>query len=360
MSDALRVGIVNPRWTVQRHNTDHVCVLDLARLDRHAPGVQLRFIGTGLQDLWSNASLVGQRLARRSLLPRLPLRPDPRAVQVLYRYGQQVNGLRLHRRNRLPLMSTVGYPSLREVIARGEAFMETEAAQLEAQTADSALLHFHTDAMREQFLQRRPAQHARCVTIPFYLPQLRFASEASVRERFAQPQTRILFVGADGQRKGLDELCEALDAHADWFEARQVQAVVVSQHTPRCQRFRALTHEHRLGRDAVQRLMGESHIYCMVPRHESFGLVFVEAMAAGCAVVADDDLPRQEILDAGRCGRLLPARQPDAIARTLMELVEQRDQACALALAGLARARERYAPEVAARAYATALQRLRV
>lgn len=358
MSNRLRVGIVNPSWTVQRHNTDHVCVQDMAGIHRHAPDLELNFVASRPSQLWANASFVGLHLAKRPVLPRWPLRPDPGSVQVLYRYGQQVTGLRLHHRNRLPVMSTVGYPGLRHVIAQGEAFMRSEADALVRQTQDSALLHFHTDVMRELFLQRQPGHRDRCATIPFYLPHLQLATEASVRERFQQPETRLLFVGADGERKGLPELCAALDAQAEWFEAHRVQAVVVSQHTPTCHRFRSLVHERRLSRTAVQQLMARSHVYCMVPRHESFGLVFVEAMAAGCAVVADDDLPRQEMLDGGRCGRLLPSRQPEALARALIQLVEHREQALALALAGLARARDRYAPEPVARAYATALHGL--
>jgi glycosyltransferase involved in cell wall biosynthesis len=168
----------------------------------------------------------------------------------------------------------------------------------------------------------------------------------------------LLFVGADGVRKGLDELCTALDAIATEPLARKLSAVVVSKHKPSCQRFNALRHEFSLPRDAVQALMQQSHLYCMVPSRESFGLVFVEAMAAGCAIIADDDIPRQEILDQGSCGVLLPARRSDLMAKAILSLLADRTRMSGLALSAQRRALARYAPRTVARAYASAFQRM--
>ena len=103
--------------------------------------------------------------------------------------------------------------------------------------------------------------------------------------------------------------------------------------------------------------MREAHLYCMVPHHESYGLVFVEAMAAGCAVLADDDLPRQEMLDGGRCGALVPSDDAAALGAALMGLLDDREELLALGRA-VARA-QRHHPAGVAAAYGQALARLR-
>jgi glycosyltransferase involved in cell wall biosynthesis len=357
-SQPLNIGILNPSWTVLRHNTDQVCVNDLASMNPQITGLRLQFLGTPWQQRWANLGVASQRVLKRLLLPPLTLEPDERRVHALYRYGLKVPGLALTGRNKLPLMSTVGYPCLRHVISQGERYMEEEARRLDQHTSDSALIHFHTDAMREQYLLRRPTQASRCLSIPFYLPQLEFLGESEVRAKFDEQETRVLFVGADGSRKGLDDLCRALDLKANRLHRNRVQVHVVSRHAPNCQHFMQLSHQKKVGRDAVQSLMRRSHLYCMVPRHESFGLVYVEAMAAGCAVIADDDLPRQEILEGGHCGRLVPARSPHAIAEALSGLVQDREGALTLALSGQRRAAQRYEPSRVAAEYARAFRRM--
>lgn len=354
----MQIGILNPDWTVLRHNTDHVCVTDFAAMGQWEPDLQLRFVGNGVQYLKANVNTATQRLWRKSLFPSIALREEQLQCHALYRYGPDAQGMSVAGTSHPPMLSTGGFPGLRQVIEQGAPFMQEQASYLDRKMLGAAIIHFHTDSMREQYLALRPAQASRCITIPFFLPQLEFLTPAQVREKFDQPETVLLFVGADGQRKGLEELCAALDLMAGSLEQSNVQVVIVSKHAPTCRRFKAIRYERRLPRHDIQMLMRQAHVYCMVPRYESFGLVFVEAMAAGCAVVADDDLPRQEILDNGRCGMLLPARQPAAIVRAFSDLLDDRPRMCALALAGLARARTRYAPAAVSRAYAQAFARL--
>jgi glycosyltransferase involved in cell wall biosynthesis len=357
-SGTLQIGILNPDWTVLRHNTDHVCVTDFAAMGQWEPGLQLRFVGTGVQYLKANMNTATQRLWRKSFFPSIALRQEQLHCHALYRYGPDAQGMSVDGTSHPPMLSTGGFPGLRQVIEQGASFMQEQANHLDRKMQGASIIHFHTDSMREQYLALRPAQASRCITIPFFLPQLEFLTSAQVREKFDQPETVLLFVGADGQRKGLEELCAALDLMADSLDHNKVRVVIVSKYKPSCHRFKNIRHEKKLSRGEVQVLMRQAHAYCMVPRYESFGLVFVEAMAAGCAVLADDDLPRQEILDNGRCGVLLPARQPAAIARALSDLLDDRARMCALALAGLARARTRYAPAAVSRAYAQAFARL--
>jgi glycosyltransferase involved in cell wall biosynthesis len=54
---------------------------------------------------------------------------------------------------------------------------------------------------------------------------------------------------------------------------------------------------------------------------ESFGLVAIEAMAAGRAVVASDVGGLAEIIDHGSTGILVPSNSPDSLARGISELL---------------------------------------
>jgi glycosyltransferase involved in cell wall biosynthesis len=92
----------------------------------------------------------------------------------------------------------------------------------------------------------------------------------------------------------------------------------------------------------------------MVPKREPFGLVYVEAMAAGCAVIADNDVPRHEILEGGNCGRLVEVNNVSLLASEIKKLIENRTELLELALKGWKSAQVRYAPEVVASQYAQA------
>lgn len=355
----LNVGIINPNWTPQRHNTDHVCVMDFAAMHKHTNALRLRFAGNQVQYLIANLNRVSDRLIKRWVAPSIPVHMPSDQYQALYSYGYPVLGLRPKGKQLPPLMTTMGYPSLNQDLALGTHYMAERANQLESVTSDSAMLHFHTDVMRELYLEQKPHEAKRCVTVPFYLPHLQPIDDETLRDKFKQEETLLVFVGSDGLRKGLAELCSALDEIASEPIAKHLRAVIVSKHAPSCRRFTAIRHEPELPRTEVQALMQQAHLFCMVPiKSESFGLVYVEAMASGCAVISDDDLPRQEILDHGRCGVLVPNKRVDVIAQALREMLQDRTRMQAMAEAGQRRARERYAPAQVAQSYAAAFQSL--
>jgi glycosyltransferase involved in cell wall biosynthesis len=92
---------------------------------------------------------------------------------------------------------------------------------------------------------------------------------------------------------------------------------------------------------------------------ESFGLVQIEAMMCGTPVVASN-LPgvRQPVLTTGM-GKIVPIRDPDALAQAVLEVLDKREsfQADPVAIA------ENYSPDRVAEHYedvfSDLLQRLR-
>ena len=69
--------------------------------------------------------------------------------------------------------------------------------------------------------------------------------------------------------------------------------------------------------------------FVLSSRWEGFGLVLVEALAAGAAVIATDcDFGPAEILDGGRYGALVPVQDEAALAKAIIDLAKDRN-ACA-------------------------------
>ena len=84
------------------------------------------------------------------------------------------------------------------------------------------------------------------------------------------------------------------------------------------------------------KLLSELDLFVCSSRTEAFGLVVVEAMAAGAPVIATDIEGPKEILRQGRYGRLAAAASAEALAQAMTAALD--DPAGSLAMARLAQA----------------------
>ena len=75
-------------------------------------------------------------------------------------------------------------------------------------------------------------------------------------------------------------------------------------------------------RDDVPELMAASDVVVHASESEGFAMAVIEAMAAGVPVVASDIPPCREALDDGRCGVLVPRRDPTAIADAIEKILD--------------------------------------
>jgi phosphatidylinositol alpha-mannosyltransferase len=91
-----------------------------------------------------------------------------------------------------------------------------------------------------------------------------------------------------------------------------------------------------------------SEVFCApATGRESFGIVLVEAMAAGLPMVASDIPGYREVVRDGIDGMLVPPRDPPALARAVSEILDDPDTAKRLGEAGRSRAR-RYSWDIVA------------
>ncbi len=103
---------------------------------------------------------------------------------------------------------------------------------------------------------------------------------------------------------------------------------------------------HVLGpRKDVPALMHAIDVFVMPSIWEGFGLVLLEAMAAGRPIVASRVATIPEVVADGESGLLVPAGDPLALATALAELAEQPELAVRMGEAGRERLRKQFSVE---------------
>jgi glycosyltransferase involved in cell wall biosynthesis len=101
--------------------------------------------------------------------------------------------------------------------------------------------------------------------------------------------------------------------------------------------------------DEVPRLLGLGDLFLLTSVNEGFGRVLLEAMATGLPVVATAVGGIPSVLDSGRVGRLVPPRDPEALAGALAPLLRDAGERARLARLGRERAVTNYSLEASVR-----------
>jgi D-inositol-3-phosphate glycosyltransferase len=194
---------------------------------------------------------------------------------------------------------------------------------------------------KAQMVQHYDADEARIMVLPCGVDLGRFRPQerGAARGRAALPQDKriLLGVGRMEPLKGLDVLIQA----AHMLVAQQpaggepIQVLLVGGESEgnvgawNSEQRRLGALRSALGMEQAVRFCGaQSHEYLpdyyaaadvvVVPSlYESFGLVALEAMACGAAVVASDVGGLSLTVEHGRSGVLVPPRQPGALARAI-------------------------------------------
>lgn len=155
--------------------------------------------------------------------------------------------------------------------------------------------------------------------------------------------TRAVFVGGLAVQKGLPDVLQALPSapgvHLDIVgppaPADGVGAERVTWHGP-------------LPPARVAGLLSQADLLVVPARFESFGVTHLEAMRLGVAVIGSTIGTTSEIV--GDAGALVPPGDVSALVVALNDLASDRARRDELGRKGQQRYRDRYAPEVAARA----------
>jgi phosphatidyl-myo-inositol alpha-mannosyltransferase len=174
-----------------------------------------------------------------------------------------------------------------------------------------------------------------------------FYASAKPFPEFRDGKVNILFVGRVEPRKGAMYL---LHAYARLKPTHPDTRLIIVGRGPELGELRRFVHRHHLedvffaGRvDDLDkaRFYKTADIYVAPSTgQESFGIVLLEAMAAGCAVIASDIHGYKRVVQRNVSGLLVEPRDPGVLADALERLIADPDQRCRLGDAGARRARE--------------------
>ncbi len=102
-------------------------------------------------------------------------------------------------------------------------------------------------------------------------------------------------------------------------------------------------HFHFVGwLDDAEKLLSAMDVFVSASATESFGLAIVEAMAAGCAVVATATEGAKEIIEDQKTGLLVPIDDVDRIARSVIDLLSNDELRRSIASQAVQSAAERF------------------
>jgi phosphatidylinositol alpha-mannosyltransferase len=174
--------------------------------------------------------------------------------------------------------------------------------------------------------------------------------------RWQDGTPNILFVGRFEPRKGVLDLLKAYrQIRRDGVESRLllVGGGPQEREARRYVATRRLGGVEFLGRvsdDEKVQLFRTADVYCSpATGRESFGIVLLEAMAAGAPIVASDIHGYKGVVRRGREALLVPPREPKELATAIERLIVEAPLAAEMSANGIQRAAEFSWPRVTAK-----------
>lgn len=171
--------------------------------------------------------------------------------------------------------------------------------------------------------------HIESETIPLWVdaPYISSLRGETYTQEFARPV--ILFVGQFKYRKGFDVLARAMPLVLEQFphatflfvghspiHRRDLEAIARENGT-----FEHLQIIERVSEEDKVRLYNSADVSVLPTRYEGFGLPPLEAMAAGCPVVASDIPVVDEVVRHNENGLLTPRDNPQLLAEAITRVL---------------------------------------
>lgn len=253
------------------------------------------------------------------------------------------------RRRRPPLVTRLVTPVFKTTQILGAPPLlgveKLERAQCLASTRYAAISH----AIGKLVVQHYDLPADRLVHAP-----LGIALRGRAQRRESEPP-HLLYVGRLERRKGIDDLVRALpeilrrcsDAIVDVVGQDTGQAPEPGTYADWSRRLLTPATAERvrfhgyLDSGSLDRLYAGAAAFVAPSLYESFGLVYLEAMARGIPVIGTDVGGVPEIVD-NSVGRLIPARDVQALADACVELLQDSALRGRLGAAGEERARSSF------------------
>ncbi|MGA3007326.1 MAG: glycosyltransferase [Opitutaceae bacterium] len=215
-----------------------------------------------------------------------------------------------------------------------QSLVEVISADLRFLPAYRANAYFAccSDYVRDSFRRRTIMAKSRFQTIPNCAQIERIAARAAQARMERKPgKTRFIMVGTMEGHKDQATLVQAaalLGQRRQDFEVLLAGGgALLKQIEGQIAGLAIANLVVPLGtRTDVPELLGQCDAFVFsTTTQEGFGTVFVEAMAAGLPVIASDVPACHEVLGQGQFGRLVPPKDPRALAEAMQDFMENRE-----------------------------------
>lgn len=327
---AARVYLLTPKWFVRPRNTDWRYVrYSLPRIREYAPDCEFYLARAAATTLRANIRYVSRRVRQKLQLscgsdfgPRLDRRDFRRSLcSVVFCHDEFPQGAESAS---VIWQNSILDPGMVLSYGRSAQLFEAEILRKEKGFASAAAVLVSTEAERQRLSRWFSHLARKFVAIPFFLPGVH-AMSAAEWEQKAEPRNDLhcLFAGHEAKRKGLSRVYDAL-SRLPASVRRRIHLTVVSRFadgpicTPALPNIRI---EQSASHDRVLQLMRASHVLVMPSLFESYGFVYLEAMANGAVPIVPDWEVQREIVEDGKAG-IVTGGEPRDIAYVLQRLCE--------------------------------------
>jgi len=202
------------------------------------------------------------------------------------------------------------------------------------------------------------SERARAAVQPYVPGEYRIIPSGIDLERFRPDVTpmvakdpsrpTILFVGRLDRRKGLDILLRAMGLVLKPLPRARLIVIGSGPMETRCRRLakelgvaHAVEFRGTASPDDLPRWYASGDVYCSPALGgETLGIVLLEAMATGVPVVATNIPGYDETVRPGIDGLLVPAAEPEPLARNLLQVLQNTELGKRLATEGQKRVRD--------------------
>jgi glycosyltransferase involved in cell wall biosynthesis len=145
-------------------------------------------------------------------------------------------------------------------------------------------------------------------------PGLNAGGRGTPPDRVGGPRKRLLFIGRTFAQKGGDLVLQAFERLRGEGVTLTIAGPPTLDPVPD-----GVTFLGALPLNEIARLYDEHDLFVLPSRIEGFGIVFAEALSRGLPLIARNEFAMPEIVQAPRYGRLINNDDPDHLAGTILD-----------------------------------------
>jgi glycosyltransferase involved in cell wall biosynthesis len=206
----------------------------------------------------------------------------------------------------------------------------------------STLVTITTPEDVDRLLKHIPEAENKVRIIPMYLPYLEPIDIDEIINKHNEKTIKMLFVGNDVHRKGLDLLLKVFNRHISWFMKEKIEICIISNFRDNIHlkeetkkfinkglKLKILSN---ISWEDVQKLMHRAHIFIFPTRADTYGLVLMEAMAGGTTIITSNNSPQKWIVNYGESGLSINSENIDQLFESMKKLIYNKAYRLELAL----------------------------